>query len=103
MANVQNRISQMTSENNDLEFDVFKAVLNEAIQKHTPIKQWYVRANQASFIIFFVYHSNFLVITWSDHTLQFIYRVKFANLFLALNNNMLDLKGISDKLYYMPE
>ena len=50
MANVQNRISQMTSENNDLEFDVFKAVLNEAIQKHAPINQRYVRANQAPFI-----------------------------------------------------
>ena len=50
MADVQNRISQMTSENNDLEVDVFKAVHNEAIQKQTPIKQWYVRANQAPFI-----------------------------------------------------
>ena len=39
MAVVQNIISQVTSENVDLEFDVFKAVLNEAIQKHTPIKQ----------------------------------------------------------------
>ena len=28
----------------------FKAVLNEAIQKHAPIKQRYVRANQAPFI-----------------------------------------------------
>ena len=50
MAVVQNIISQVTSENNDLEFDVFKAVLNEAIQKHAPIKQRYVRANQAPFI-----------------------------------------------------
>ena len=50
MADVQNRIFQVTSENNDLEFDVFKAVLNEAIQKHAPIKQRYVRANQAPFI-----------------------------------------------------
>ena len=33
MADVQNRISKMTSENNDLEFDLFKAILNEAIQK----------------------------------------------------------------------
>ena len=39
MANVQNKISQVTSENNYLEFDVFKAVLNEAIQKHAPTKQ----------------------------------------------------------------
>ena len=39
MADVENRISQVTSENKDLEFDVFKAVLNEAIQKHVPTKQ----------------------------------------------------------------
>ena len=39
MADFQNRISQVTSENNDLEFDIFKAVLNQAIQKHAPIKQ----------------------------------------------------------------
>ena len=45
MADVQNRISHVTYENNDLEFDIFKAVLNEAIQKHAPIKQRYVRAN----------------------------------------------------------
>ena len=45
MADVQNRISQVTYENNDLEFDIFKAVHNEAIQKHAPIKQRYVRAN----------------------------------------------------------
>ena len=50
MADVQNRISQVTYENNNLEFDIFKAVLNEAIQKHAPIKQRYVRANQAPFI-----------------------------------------------------
>ena len=37
----------MTSENNDLEFDIFKAALNEAIEKHATIKQRYVRANQA--------------------------------------------------------
>ena len=47
MADVQNRISQVTSENNDLGFDILKAVLNEAIQKHAPVKQRYVRANQA--------------------------------------------------------
>ena len=47
MADFQNRISQVTSENNDLEFDIFKAVLNQAIQKHAPRKQRYVRANQA--------------------------------------------------------
>ena len=36
MADVQNRISQLTSENSDPEFDLFKAALNEAIQKHAP-------------------------------------------------------------------
>ena len=51
MADFQNTISQVTSENNDLEFDIFKAVLNQqTIQKHAPIKQRYVRANQAPFI-----------------------------------------------------
>ena len=50
MADVQNRISQVTSENNNLEFDLFKATPNEAIQKQDPIKQRYVRANQAPFI-----------------------------------------------------
>ena len=40
----------MISENNDLEFDLFKAALNEAIQRHVPIKQRYVRANQGPFI-----------------------------------------------------
>ena len=50
MADVQHRISQVTSENNDFEFNLLKAVLNEAIQKHAPIKQRYVRANQAPFI-----------------------------------------------------
>ena len=40
----------MTSENNDYEFDLFKAALNEAIQRHAPIKQRYLRANQVSFI-----------------------------------------------------
>ena len=33
MADVQNRIRKIISENNDLEFDLFKAILNEAIQK----------------------------------------------------------------------
>ena len=50
MADVKNRISQVTSENNSLDFDIFKAALNEAIQKHAPIKQRYVCANQAPFI-----------------------------------------------------
>ena len=51
MADFQNRISQNTSENNDLEFDLFKVAPNEAIQKrHAPIKKRYVRANQAPFM-----------------------------------------------------
>ena len=39
MADVQDRLSQVTSENSDLEFGILKPVLNEAIQKHAPIKQ----------------------------------------------------------------
>ena len=39
MFDVKNSIIQMTSENNDLEFDRFKAVLDEAIQRHAPIKK----------------------------------------------------------------
>ena len=39
MADVQNRISQVTSENDELEFDIFKTALNESIQRRTPIKQ----------------------------------------------------------------
>ena len=50
MADVQNRIFQVTSENNDLEFDVFKAVLNEAVQKYPPIKRRHIRENQAPVI-----------------------------------------------------
>ena len=50
MADVQNIISQVTTENNDLELDIFKAALNKAIQKHAPIKQRNPRANQAPFI-----------------------------------------------------
>ena len=40
----------MTSENNDLEFDRFKAALDEAIQRHAPIKKRYVRANKELFL-----------------------------------------------------
>ena len=40
----------MTFENNDLEFDLFKAALNEAIQRHAAIKQQYLRQNQDPFI-----------------------------------------------------
>ena len=50
MAYVQNRISQITSEINELEFDIFKTALNEAIQRHNPMKQLYVLVNQAPFI-----------------------------------------------------
>ena len=39
----------MTSENNDFEFVRFKAALDEAIQRHAPIKKLYVKANQAPF------------------------------------------------------
>ena len=37
----------MNSENNDLEFDRYKAALDEAIQRHAPIKK---QANQAPFM-----------------------------------------------------
>ena len=35
----KNSIIQMTSENNDLESDRFKAALDEAFQRHVPIKK----------------------------------------------------------------
>ena len=38
MFEVKNSIVQMTSENNDLEFDRFKTTLDEAIQEHSRIK-----------------------------------------------------------------
>ena len=47
---VKNSIIQITSENNNLEFDRFKAAPEEAIRRHAPIKKWYVRANQAFFM-----------------------------------------------------
>ena len=50
MLDVKNCIIQMTSENNDVEFDRFKTALDEAIQRHTPIKKWYVQTNEAPFI-----------------------------------------------------
>ena len=37
MFDVKQSIIQMTSENNDLEFDRFKAALDEAVQRHAPI------------------------------------------------------------------
>ena len=39
MLDVKNSITQMTSENNDLEFDRFKTALDKAIQRHAPIKR----------------------------------------------------------------
>ena len=50
MANIRNRISQATSKSNNLDFDAFKATLNETIQRHAPKKQRYVCANQTPFI-----------------------------------------------------
>ena len=50
MLDVKNSIIQMASENNDLEFDRLKTALDEAIQRHAPIKKRYVRANQAPFM-----------------------------------------------------
>ena len=38
MFDVRNSIIQMTFENNDLQFDRFKATVVEAIQSHVPIK-----------------------------------------------------------------
>ena len=42
MFEVKNSITQMTSENNNLEFDRFKATLDGAIQRHAHIKKRYV-------------------------------------------------------------
>ena len=50
MFDVENSIIQLTSENNDLGFDRFKAAFDEAIQRHAPIKKRHVRANQSPFI-----------------------------------------------------
>ena len=50
MFDVKSSIIQMTSENNNLEFDRFNTALGEVIQRHAPIKKRYVGANQASFI-----------------------------------------------------
>ena len=50
MLDVKNSIIQIISENNDLVFDRFKTALDEAIQRHAPIKKRFVRANQAPFI-----------------------------------------------------
>ena len=50
MFDVKNSIIQMTSENNDLEFDGFKSAIDEAIPIHASIKKRYVWVNQAPFI-----------------------------------------------------
>ena len=50
MADVHNSISQVIYENNEYELDISKTALNEVIQRQDPIKQQYVRANQAPFI-----------------------------------------------------
>ena len=50
MFDIRNSIIQMTSEKNGLEFDRFKAPLDEVIQRHAPIKKRYVQANQALFM-----------------------------------------------------
>ena len=50
MADVHNRISQVTSKNSDFQLDLFKATINKAFQRHAQIKQGHVRANQAPFI-----------------------------------------------------
>ena len=39
MFDVKSSVNQMTSMNNDLEFDCFKAAPDEAIQRHGPIKK----------------------------------------------------------------
>ena len=39
MADVQDKRSQVTPKNNELEFDFFKIAINEAIQRHAPKKQ----------------------------------------------------------------
>ena len=50
MIEVKNTIIQITSENNDLEFDRFKTGLDETFQRNAPIKKQYFQANQAPFI-----------------------------------------------------
>ena len=46
MLDVKNSIIQMTSKNDGLEFDRFKAALDEAIQRQASIKKRYLLANQ---------------------------------------------------------
>ena len=50
MFDVKNSIIQMTPYDNDLDFDQFKAGLDETIKRHAPIQKRYVRANEVPFI-----------------------------------------------------
>ena len=50
MSDFKNSTIQMTSKNNSIVFNQFKAAPNEAIQRHAPIKRRCVRANQEPFI-----------------------------------------------------
>ena len=49
MLDVKNSIIQMTSENNDLEFDRLKTALDEAIQRHAPIKKAVCSSKSSAF------------------------------------------------------
>ena len=49
MFEVKDSIIQMISEKNYLEFNRFETALDEAMQKHAPIKKRYPEANQAPF------------------------------------------------------
>ena len=49
MLDVKNSIIQMTSENNDLEFDRLKTALDEAIQRHAPIKKVVCSSKSSAF------------------------------------------------------
>ena len=69
MFDFKNRIIQMTSDN-DLEFDRFKTALDEAIQRHTPIKKRYVRANQVPFI------NKKIKKSWTGHISEIIFKHK---------------------------
>ena len=50
MFDVKKGIIKVTSQKNDLEFEQFKAALNEAIKRHAPVKKLYVRANRPPFM-----------------------------------------------------
>ena len=49
MLDVKNSIIQMTSENNDLEFDRLKTALDEAIQRNAPIKKAVCSSKSSAF------------------------------------------------------